>query len=79
MDPKLKSMYANEILTNPLWPELFESLSLYYYTQFRVNTDPTTRDRIALAHDLLDDFQTQLEATVMEGSAVPLKLVGDNG
>ena len=78
MDSELKSMHAREILNNPLWEELFNDLSMYYYEQFRVNLDPQMRERIAIAHDMLDDFQTQLEASVSEGMVVPLKAVGDN-
>jgi len=76
MDLKHKSGLAKEILNNPVWTEIFEDLSKYYYQAWR--EQPNMRDRIAMAHDMLDDFQTQLEASVMEGEVVPLKAVGDN-
>ena len=78
MDLKQRSVKAQAILQNPLWEQLFKDLSMYYYNEFRVNIDPDTRGRIAMAHDMLDDFQTQLEASVDEGMVVPLKAVGDN-
>lgn len=71
-------MRAQEILTNPVWEQTFKDLSEYYYAEWRHNPDFGTRERISMAHDMLDDFQTQLEATMAEGKVVPLKIIGGN-
>ena len=69
-----RARQAQEILENPLWKETFTALGHYYYESFRVAADEHTRDRVAIANDMLDDFESFLNLVVNEG--VPN--VGDN-
>ena len=65
---------AADIINNPLWGETIEALGRYYYEGFRQAKSLEDRNRIALANDILDDFQSFLELALQEG----ITDVGDN-
>lgn len=75
MTPELKATYAQQIKDNPIWDELYEEIKRELFEEFIANTDIETRERIALAVDMIDDLRVKLEAYIVEG--IPLN-VGDN-
>ena len=75
MDKTRRGVLAKEILTNPLWEEVFDEMGKYYYEEFRASKDADERIKIGLANDMLDDFKATLVDAVVDGMTIN---VGDN-
>ena len=69
-----RARLAAAIIGNPVWRDTFEALGKYYYEAFRAAPDVESRTRIALANDILDDFESFLNLAINEGAPT----VGDN-
>jgi len=76
MDTSRKHQYAKMLSENPLWDEIFKEMKQDLYEQFIIHTDMPTRERIAMAFDMLDDLQVKIMACIAEGAN--LTIVGDN-
>jgi hypothetical protein len=74
-DAKLKAMYAKQIVENPIWPDIYKDLKMQFFDQFCENTDMESRERIAMAMDVVDEIQQKLVFFIVDGEDIK---VGDN-
>jgi len=72
-DPKRRLIQARLMIENPLWDAMFEDMKKDLFTGFCEDIDLQSRERIALAVDLLDDLKDRIESYVQFGK--PLKIV----
>lgn len=64
------------IVKNPLWDKVFEEMKLDLFRDFCAY--PNERERIAMAHDMLDDLNSKIKAYVIDDENFSITEVGDN-
>lgn len=71
MNAAERSALAAEILNNPLWEEMKDTLPKQYYLHFaNAVGDTVTRERISLAHDIFADVIGYIESSYAMGADV---------
>lgn len=75
-----KAEFAHMLVNNPAWKEMFYEAKKHYFEAFCEDDDMKSRERIAMAMDVLNDLDSILADWVMNGVDVSktLKQVGDN-
>lgn len=75
MEPSRRAEYANQILKNPIFPEVFEILKVYYVDRM-ISTDThdlATREHFHKSIRILADVKSSLTACVEKGKIEKVK------
>lgn len=71
-----RAKFFEPIVKNPLWDKVFEEMKLDLFHDFCAY--PSERDRVAMAHDMLDDLNSKIKAYVIDDENFSITKVGDN-